>query len=863
MLAKKPFLLRQRNPLVVLGSQEERGDGIFFHFIGLAMCGALLAGCQSAPSEIKSSNSHFLRPTNPPMLDSIQAPQTPSAVNVPPRAASEHAEEVYTITVTDMPVRDLLFALARDANKNIDVYPGIQGRVTLSAIDQTLPQILDRVSKQVDLRYDINDQTIVVSPDRPYLKIYQVDYVNISRENTSSNKISTQLSTQVSTSSMGAEQDDKNQSETQLTTNSTNKFWSSLSRNINAILRQTSTSSEPFALADLPPVGGGLGGTGTGINNKGGGQADSTGGIGGVGNTSQPSENGIVTINPEAGMITIYATASQHERIQQYLDSALENVHRQVLIESTVVEVELSDNHQEGVDWGQVYSAAANVAASGFFSGAKFIDNVAESGIGGTILGRDPSLANYFTLTGSSIGSNVGVTATIKALETFGNTKVLSSPKIMALNNQPAVLKVVENKVFFTLETTPRSNSTTTTTTDTSTNYATFNTRIHTVPVGLIMTVTPQISVNDVVSLNVRPTISRISSWKNDPNPALQADNLQTGLKETLVNQIPEIQVKEMETMMRVHSGQVAVLGGLMQDKLDKNSNGIPSLSKMPIIGSLFGYKDDTVTKSELVVFLRPVVMSHGKPRQNSMSAIPGAQIPPLNKKEQQNSDVKSVAPAEATASAIKLPQPASEAVPEVKEVAQKNKEPAPKEKEVAPAAPKEVAPAAPKEVAPAVSKPIVSTPEKSVASAPNAAAKTEASIRPLSSETYLDFTKHSETGRQETILPATGSDRMIVLAETPKESAPASSPVETVQPQKTKETYLIDLGSYQQLENAEMILQQLSKTGFPSFRESTQLQGKTYIRVRSGPFNSREEAHQALARITDETGLQASVVSQ
>ena len=182
----------------------------------------------------------------------------------------------------------------------------------------------------------------------------------------------------------------------------------------------------------------------------------------------------------------------------------------------------------------------------------------------------------------------------MKALETFGDVKVLSSPKVMAINNQSALLKVVDNEVYFTtdVEAVPGSvnqNST-----------VAIDTNVNTVPVGLVMAVTPFIDENEVVTLNVRPTISRIIDFVEDPNPALADAGV--------TSEIPVIQVREIESVLKIENGDTAVIGGLMQDQIDKSTTGVPILSSIPVLGALFRYQDDKYVKSELVIFIRPIV---------------------------------------------------------------------------------------------------------------------------------------------------------------------------------------------------------------------------------------------------------------
>jgi general secretion pathway protein D len=181
----------------------------------------------------------------------------------------------------------------------------------------------------------------------------------------------------------------------------------------------------------------------------------------------------------------------------------------------------------------------------------------------------------------------------LKFLESFGDVRVLSSPKISVLNNQTAVLKVVDNLVYFTVQAQSTANQTSTLTT--------FTTTLNSVPVGFIMSLVPQISDTDTVVLNLRPTISRKIGDVADPNPSLATAGV-TSL-------VPVIQTREMESVLRVQSGQVAVLGGLMQDAVTNIEDTIPGVRDIPGVGALLSQRKDINQKTELVIFLRPVVI--------------------------------------------------------------------------------------------------------------------------------------------------------------------------------------------------------------------------------------------------------------
>ena len=273
--------------------------------------------------------------------------------------------------------------------------------------------------------------------------------------------------------------------------------------------------------------------------------------------------------------MSVMATQKQHQLVQEYVDLVVSGAQRQVFIEATVVEIELNDDYQAGVDWSRVLTAGAS-------EGLTFTQSLIEDNFVGSPVN---------TLAYRDIGGKFQVDVAVSLLSQFGNTKVLSTPKILALNNQTALLKVVDNRIYFTIDV------------ETETTQfgitRTFESEIHTLPVGLVMSVTPQISPDNEVTLNVRPTISRILGFVSDPNPALGGD---------VESLIPEVSVREIETLLRIKNGDIAVIGGLMQDVRSKSTDGLPGLSKLSYFGDLFSYKENNIRKSELVIFLKPIV---------------------------------------------------------------------------------------------------------------------------------------------------------------------------------------------------------------------------------------------------------------
>ena len=474
-------------------------------------------------------------PPGPSVADIPKLAEPPPPLPAPP--APEPAE-LYTVVVNAVPVAEVLFALARDARINVDIHPDISGRITMNAVRQTLPQLLQRMARQVDLRYRFEGGNLIIAKDTPYLHSYRIDYVNMSRRMSSANT----LATQIAAASGGGEDattgagSGGNYSATDVASESVNRFWETTVSNVAAIIGQQ--AADPGA------------------------------------------PDGNIIAAPEAGLLTVRATAAQHRDIQAFIDLSLTRIRRQVLIRATIAEVQLNRDYQAGVDWSLVNRANR----AGF--------NIISRALGGVPVGTASAFVlNYVD---PNLERAERLSATVRLLDEFGDTRILSSPQLMVLNNQTALLKVIENIVYFKIdaETTPGATN--------RDPVTTVDTTAETVPVGIVMSVTPQISATGDISLNVRPTISRITRFVNDPNPNIPAGQS---------NPVPQIQIRELESMLRLADGQIAVLGGLMQDQSSAGDSGLPGVKKLPGIGALFRRETRRAQKTELVIFLQPFVV--------------------------------------------------------------------------------------------------------------------------------------------------------------------------------------------------------------------------------------------------------------
>ena len=472
---------------------------------GAAVALFLATGCTALPPADPARDLAAPEPAR------IPAPvQTPPPV---PKPAPGEPVDTWSVSVEGVPVRELLFALARDAAVNVDIDPGIDERVTMNAVDEPFPRLLDRISRHADLRVEIEDDVLVVRRDEPVLRTYPIDYVPLARETETVNEVGTGVG-----GGIEAPGGEENGSAANVKARAEHRFWDALVESVRGVLGEA------------------------------------------------PDEAASVFAHRETSLIAVRANAAGHREVALLLERVLASARRQVLIEATIVEVELDDRFRAGVDLSRVFGDAA----------------IEWSLLAGN-LGAPP-------FAGLSIPD---LSLTVRLLSEFGDVRVLSTPLVMALNNQTAIVKIAENRVFFTSEVRTETNETSV--------ERNVQTKLHTVPVGLILLVTPSVAADDEIILKVRPTVTRESGFVVDPNPELAAAGV--------VSRIPEIAVREIESVLRLRSGEVAVLGGLMREEAREDTTGVPLLSRLPGIGAAFRYRDRVRDKTELIVFLRPTVV--------------------------------------------------------------------------------------------------------------------------------------------------------------------------------------------------------------------------------------------------------------
>ncbi|HAU29195.1 MAG TPA: hypothetical protein DCW68_03685 [Rhodospirillaceae bacterium] len=304
---------------------------------------------------------------------------------------------------------------------------------------------------------------------------------------------------------------------------------------------------------------------------------------------TRPADQPAVVLHKQTGIISVFGTLKQHQAVAEYLKPLVEASMAQVQIDARIIEVNLDDRYKSGVDWTFVMQQGTIYT------------------LGSTLTNfNDPSPLNN-TFQATIDGSDVDLL--VNLIQKFGTTRTLSSPRATVLNNQSAILKVARNYVYFDVQVDRE--TTTDTTTSNNLPLLTVSSDIRTIPIGLVMAVQPSVDMrtNEIV-LTVRPTVTELDSTVSDP--AVQYINSTLDPNAVRVeSQIPVVRVREIDSVLRLQSGEVAVLGGLMQDKSVLDDEGLPGLGETPVLGDLVTKREKLRDTTEMVVLLRAQVLKN------------------------------------------------------------------------------------------------------------------------------------------------------------------------------------------------------------------------------------------------------------
>ncbi|MES2677818.1 MAG: hypothetical protein V4612_05860 [Pseudomonadota bacterium] len=319
-------------------------------------------------------------------------------------------------------------------------------------------------------------------------------------------------------------------------------------------------------------------------------------------NAKSESSGGSVSSNRLSNIMTIFASQKNHIKVANYLEQVRKSSSAQVLIEAKVVEVTLNDNYKTGIDWSSSTRDFGQIKNNGILL------TTANS------TGTQSTLGNVASWVMPSKFFSGNLNATINALEEFGSVKAISSPRINALNNQKATLNFTKKLIYFTNEASTNTTTAGTTSNAASTVTSTKNEEL----TGTELTITPAIDLaSGEITLNVKPKITIQTDTVTQkifvPLTSTDSTGKQTTTNQEIDSQIPIVNTRELNTIAKIQSGSVLVIGGVMTESTANNDSGVPFLSRIPLLGYLFKSVSKVSSVTETVIFIKATIVGTGE----------------------------------------------------------------------------------------------------------------------------------------------------------------------------------------------------------------------------------------------------------
>src|SRR3954471_6578397 len=490
-----------------------------------------------------------------------------------PKVDGRPIEPRFDLAVNNAPANQVFMAIVSGTRYSMVVHPAVKDQLSVNLRDVTVFEALDTIREVYGYKYKIQGNRILIEPIGMQTRVYQVNYLMSQRKGKTEMRVTSGAISDASNPANGAVPQPTVVSGTGVTTtgmessristSSNNDFWSEINNALKAIIG------------------------------------------------SEAGRN--VVMSPQSGVIVVRALPAELRNVSEFLKTMQIVVERQVMLEAKIIEVQLSDTHKTGVNWAAFGQGPNSRVAGGVIGPATILTpngqvsaftarnpdgTVAANSLIASTPGAPGTIATLAGTPGTLFGlafQTSNFAALISFLETQGDLQVLSSPRIATLNNQKAVLKVGTDEFFVTNITT---NTTTTGTTSTQSPTITVAPFFS----GVALDVTPQIDEHNQIILHIHPSVSSVIEKTKD---------IDLGTAGVFRLPLASSTVSESDTIVRVSNSNIVAIGGLMKETNSRDSNGVPGLGTLPVVGTLFSSKSRSIVKSELVILLKPTVIEN------------------------------------------------------------------------------------------------------------------------------------------------------------------------------------------------------------------------------------------------------------